>query len=274
LDEQWYCRHRLLPRPDWNGQRRRREFVCDAQRRKRRDRRMGTGQHRRFQWIQRRLYRDSNLRATAATNTAFRGIALAPEAGGPTGPSITTQPSNKTISPGQTAALEIMAAGTPPLSYQWYRGASGDTANPIGGAILASFTTPALFANTSYWVRVSNTAGSVDSTMATVTVEAPVCSAAFTPIHNVQGSGETNPMNGMTVTIRGVVVGDYEGPSPALRGFGGTREYAECARSGCKSLSRHREPAQPVAWARDLHLYQHRRDRKRHYTSFRKCDIA
>ncbi len=41
----------------------------------------------------------------------------------------------------------------------------------------------------------------------------------ITPIHDVEGSGTTSPLTGQVVTIQGVVVGDYEGPSPALRGF-------------------------------------------------------
>lgn len=42
---------------------------------------------------------------------------------------------------------------------------------------------------------------------------------AITPIHDVEGSGATSPLVGQIVTIQGVVVGDYEGASPALRGF-------------------------------------------------------
>jgi len=38
-------------------------------------------------------------------------------------------------------------------------------------------------------------------------------------ISAIQGSGETSPMNGEVVVIDGVVVGDFEGPQPALRGF-------------------------------------------------------
>jgi len=45
------------------------------------------------------------------------------------------------------------------------------------------------------------------------------CAAATTSIPKIQGSGETSPLAGTKVTTRGVVVGDYEGPSPALRGF-------------------------------------------------------
>ncbi|MEO7421703.1 MAG: ExeM/NucH family extracellular endonuclease [Ornithinibacter sp.] len=46
-----------------------------------------------------------------------------------------------------------------------------------------------------------------------------LCSAEITPIPAIQGSGAATPMSGETVTTRGVVVGDYEGASPALRGF-------------------------------------------------------
>ncbi|MGB8860304.1 MAG: ExeM/NucH family extracellular endonuclease, partial [Ilumatobacteraceae bacterium] len=49
----------------------------------------------------------------------------------------------------------------------------------------------------------------------------PACPAApaMTPIGQVQGVAETSPCAGLTVAVEGVVVGDYEGPSPALRGF-------------------------------------------------------
>jgi uncharacterized protein len=44
------------------------------------------------------------------------------------------------------------------------------------------------------------------------------CSLTYTPIYAIQGSGPTAAITG-SVTTQGVVVGDYEGPSPALRGF-------------------------------------------------------
>ena len=44
-------------------------------------------------------------------------------------------------------------------------------------------------------------------------------SAGATLIGAVQGSGAASPLVGQNVTIEGVVVGDYEGASPALRGF-------------------------------------------------------
>ena len=44
------------------------------------------------------------------------------------------------------------------------------------------------------------------------------CLAAYTPIYAIQGTGASAAITG-TVTTQGVVVGDYEGASPALRGF-------------------------------------------------------
>jgi uncharacterized protein len=44
------------------------------------------------------------------------------------------------------------------------------------------------------------------------------CGGAYSPIAQVQGSGATTPLAG-SVTVQGVVIGDYQGPSPALRGF-------------------------------------------------------
>lgn len=143
-----------------------------------------------------------------AANTfgAVNGAALA----------ITTQPASTTIASGATATLTVVATGTA-LTYQWYQGTSGNTAVPVVGATSASFTTPALTATTSYWVRVTSGATSVDSVTATVTVGA-VCTGPVTRIGAVQGPGATAAITG-SVTVRGTVVGDYEGPSPALRGF-------------------------------------------------------
>jgi len=45
-----------------------------------------------------------------------------------------------------------------------------------------------------------------------------VCAQPYTSIPSIQGSGATVALTG-TRTTQGVVVGDYEGPSPALRGF-------------------------------------------------------
>lgn len=86
-------------------------------------------------------------------------------------PVISEQPAPAVIALGATATLNVIATGVN-LSYQWYEGPSGTTLTPITGATSASFTTPALGANTSYWVRISNFAGGVDSAAATLVVDA------------------------------------------------------------------------------------------------------
>jgi predicted extracellular nuclease len=58
------------------------------------------------------------------------------------------------------------------------------------------------------------------ATSATVTIGAPpACTGAVVSVGSVQGTTDVSPRNGQTVSVRGTVVGDYEGASPALRGF-------------------------------------------------------
>jgi hypothetical protein len=87
-------------------------------------------------------------------------------------PVITAQPVNRSITAGQSTTLTVSASGTAPLYYQWYVGTSGNTATPIPGAGGPSVTvTPTV--GTSYWVRVSNACGAVNSATVTVTVTVP-----------------------------------------------------------------------------------------------------
>jgi YD repeat-containing protein len=85
-------------------------------------------------------------------------------------PAITAQPAPVNITRGTTATFSVTASGTQ-LSYEWYRGVSGDTANKVAsGATLSSYTTPALTADTTYWVRVYSGNAYTDSTSATATI--------------------------------------------------------------------------------------------------------
>src|SRR5438094_3096000 len=88
--------------------------------------------------------------------------------GGAIAPYISTQPANQTVSVGQTATFSVGAAGTPPLTYQWQKNGVD-----IPGATSSSYTTPATTSadtGTIFRVVVSNTAGSVTSNSATLTV--------------------------------------------------------------------------------------------------------
>lgn len=89
-----------------------------------------------------------------------------------TQPAITAHPASVTVGTGATATFNVVATGGS-LSYQWYAGNSGVTSNPVSGATSSSFTTPALSSTTSYWVKVSNSAGNVNSNTATASVITP-----------------------------------------------------------------------------------------------------
>lgn len=83
-------------------------------------------------------------------------------------PQITAQPANQSVSAGQTASFSVTATGSAPLSYQWRRNGSA-----ISGATAASYTTPATTSadnGASFTVAVSNSAGSVTSQPAVLTV--------------------------------------------------------------------------------------------------------
>ncbi len=91
--------------------------------------------------------------------------------GGVTPPVISVQPLPVSISAGASAVLSVGSTGA--ASFQWYKGASGDIASPVAGATAATYTTPPLTASASYWVRVANSGGSVNSSSAVVTVIDP-----------------------------------------------------------------------------------------------------
>jgi hypothetical protein len=86
-------------------------------------------------------------------------------------PSITTQPGNQTVTAGQTATFSVLATGTAPLSYQWRKSGTN-----ISGANANSYTTPATTtadSGSTFSVVVSNSAGSVTSNSASLTVNSP-----------------------------------------------------------------------------------------------------
>jgi uncharacterized protein len=55
--------------------------------------------------------------------------------------------------------------------------------------------------------------------MATSAPYSAECTLPFTQAGTIQGRGMATPLDGRSVTTQGVVVADFEGPAPALRGF-------------------------------------------------------
>src|SRR5262249_46497588 len=86
-------------------------------------------------------------------------------------PSITTQPSDRTVNLGATATFSVVATGTAPLSYQWQKNQVN-----IAGATSTSYTTPATTSadnNAKFRVIVTNSVSSVTSNAANLIVNTP-----------------------------------------------------------------------------------------------------
>ncbi len=105
-------------------------------------------------------------------------------------PVITTQPSNQTVTEGQTATFSIATTGTN-LSYQWQKNGTN-----ISGATNSSYTTPITTVSDDgalYSCVVTNTGGSVTSSDATLTVNyaAPVITQQPQSQSVIEGSTAT-----------------------------------------------------------------------------------
>jgi hypothetical protein len=90
---------------------------------------------------------------------------------GPTGPTWLSQPVSLTVTQGQAAVFSAGAAGTAPLTYQWYFNTNTLVSGP-GGATLTLNNVQGTNAG-SYSVRVSNAGGNITSTQAVLTVLQP-----------------------------------------------------------------------------------------------------
>jgi autotransporter-associated beta strand protein len=85
-------------------------------------------------------------------------------------PTITTQPQSLTVSAGNPAAFSLTASGSAPLSYQWQK----DGTN-LSGATLTTYAIASVGGSDAgtYTVTVTNAFGSVTSSNAALTVNAP-----------------------------------------------------------------------------------------------------
>jgi hypothetical protein len=107
----------------------------------------------------------SNSAGSVTSSAATLTVSPAPVA-----PSITTQPASQAVAAGQTATFSVGATGTAPLSYQWR-----ENGTALNGATSASYTSKATTTSDNavqFTVVVSNSAGSVTSSAATLTVNA------------------------------------------------------------------------------------------------------
>ncbi|MDX1585059.1 MAG: hypothetical protein R3338_15785, partial [Thermoanaerobaculia bacterium] len=96
---------------------------------------------------------------------------------------------------GETSQLTVSAtASKGSLQFSWYRGVSGDTSDPVPGGTSSTIDV-APEETTSYWVRVTDDCGSIDSFSIQVTVA--VCEPVITqaPLGKVIGPGESTTLS-------------------------------------------------------------------------------
>jgi endonuclease/exonuclease/phosphatase family metal-dependent hydrolase len=135
-------------------------------------------------------------------------------------PVILTQPQGQTVSVGASPTFTVTASGTAPLSYQWVSGATN-----IPGANTNFYTRSNVQTNDAgnYSVVVTNIAGSVTSSVATLTilVTNPVAFAQWNfnsvPADGSATTGSTSPSLGSgTAAVVGGISSSFIGGDPVL----------------------------------------------------------
>src|SRR5467141_3276044 len=144
----------------------------------------------------------SNSAGSMTSNAATLTVNAAPVT-----PSITTQPASQTVTAGQTATFSVTASGTAPLNYQWLKNGGVVSSGPS-----ASYTTPATIATDTgaqFTVAVSNSAGSMTSNAATLTVNAAPVNHSITtqPASQTVTAGQTATFS---VTASGTAPLNYQ----------------------------------------------------------------
>ncbi len=111
-------------------------------------------------------------------------------------PVITVPPVSEGVIVGNVASFSVVNTGTAPFNYQWYKGIK-----VVSGATNSTFNIAAVTTNNagSYFVVITNFAGSVTSTVATLSVWVP-------PVFTVQATNQT-VRTGYTVTLSAAVSG-------------------------------------------------------------------
>lgn len=136
---------------------------------------------------------DYSVTATNQLNSATSTPATLTVNAAPLPPAITTQPTDQNVTAGSSATFSVVASGTAPLTYQWFKGVAS-----IPGATLAAYTINSVAAADAgtYSVTVTNGANSVTSNTATLTVVAgsggaPAIVASPISITRMIGGGGT-----------------------------------------------------------------------------------
>lgn len=113
--------------------------------------------------------------ATAQFYRLLRTSATNPPVGIP--PSLTSQPQNQNVIPGQSALFSAAVTGTAPFAYQWYF----NTNTALAGETNATLLLNNVQSNQAgvYFVQVSNPAGATNSSFAALTLSPPPTDGNF-----------------------------------------------------------------------------------------------
>jgi uncharacterized protein len=150
---------------------------------------------------------------------------------------VSTTPVDGEANFGLNSPLSVQFSEPVDVSSSWYTlvcsssGTKTATVTPNASSTLFALqpTTPFVggesctFTVVAAGVTDQDTDDPYDAMLADVTIrfatnDSDPCLRVITPIPTIQGSGSSAAVTG-AVTTRGIVVGDYEGPSPAQRGF-------------------------------------------------------
>ncbi len=157
-------------------------------------------------------------------------------------PGITIQPTPQSVAPGGTATFNVVAAGTAPLAYQWFKGGSSlaDGGN-ISGATTATLTIAGVGAADvgNYNVVVSNAA----NPPATSNAVALSLAAIITPTGQISYAGGAYTQNFDTLPAGGTFTLPNNGPfgladAPVLAGGLGGWSFAKYEGTGTVALFR------------------------------------
>lgn len=133
-----------------------------------------------------------NRAGKAVSNAATLTVNSAPAA---VAPSITSQPASQSVTAGQSATFSVAATGTAPMSYQWMMNQVA-----ISGATSSAYQTGATTASQNkslVTVVVTNSAGSVTSAAAVLSVATPVVAPSITsqPASQSVNAGQSATFN-------------------------------------------------------------------------------
>jgi hypothetical protein len=143
----------------------------------------------------------SNSAGSATSNAATLSVTSS------TKPAITTQPVNQSVTVGATATFTVVANGTAPLTYQWIQGTTN-----IPNSNSPSFTTPATTVGDNgetFKVMVSNSAGSVTSNPATLTVTSVSTGSANVLTYHNDNARTGQNLNETTLTTANVTAATF-----------------------------------------------------------------